>query len=160
MGIGDDFPTAFLKSQQAAGNTLPLSGAVLVAVDDDDKPGFLPLVERLAHQGFRIFATDGTASMVHDLGISVSSVAKQHESGRTTVDLINDGEVSLVFCTTKGPERIERSRGLRQAALSRGVPYFTTLVGSRAAVEAIDRASKNALGVQAIQDYHRSLREG
>ena len=160
MGIGDDFATAFLKSQQGAGNALPRSGAVLVAVDDDDKPGFLPLIERLSYQGFQIFATAGTASVVEGIGIPVSVVAKQHESGRTTVDLINDGDVSLVFCTTKGPERIERSRGLRQAALSRGVPYFTTLVGSRAAVEAIDKASTNTLGVQAIQDYHRSLREG
>jgi carbamoyl-phosphate synthase large subunit len=75
----------------------------------------------------------------------------------TTVSRIEAGDIDLVFCTTKGPDRIERSRGLRQAAIRKGIPYYTTLVGSKAAVAAIERIRMGELDVRAIQDYHQML---
>ena len=52
MGIGDDFATAFEEPARRR-ECIASVGAVLVAVDDDDKPGFLPLIERLSYQGFK-----------------------------------------------------------------------------------------------------------
>lgn len=157
MGIGSDFASAFLKSQDAASNALPKEGTVLIAADDEDKDGFIPLARRLLELGFKLVCTSGTRARLQTEDIHVTEVPKQHEGGMTTVDLIDRDEIDLIFCTTKGPERIERSRGLRQAALRKGVPYYTTLVGSRAAVAAIERVRDGLLDVQAIQDYHRGL---
>ncbi|MCB9524378.1 MAG: carbamoyl-phosphate synthase large subunit [Myxococcales bacterium] len=154
MGIGDDFATAFLKGQLAAGNALPASGGVLLSADDHDKPGFVKLGRRLGALGYRVVATEGTYRALQAAGVAVEHVNKEHEGGSHTVGAIRSGEVQLVFCTTYDRSQIERSVGLRQAALRHGVPYFTTLAGSKAAVEAIERLHQGETGVKAIQDYH------
>ena len=79
---------------------------------------------------------------------------KEHEGGAHTVAAIEAGEVQLVFCTTYDRSQIERLVGLRQAALRHGIPYFTTLAGAKASVEAIERLHQGPTGVKAIQDYH------
>ncbi|MCB9544183.1 MAG: carbamoyl-phosphate synthase large subunit [Myxococcales bacterium] len=154
MGIGDDFPTAFLKSQAAAFNTLPARGGVLISVDDADKPGFVHLARRLAKLGFTLLTTRGTHDALAAAGIQSACIAKEHEGGEHTVKAIAEGRVQLVFCTTRDAGRISRSRGLRRGALRYGVPYYTTYVGARAAVAAIERLVGGRPTVRAIQDYH------
>ncbi len=154
MGIADDFAAAYLKSQRAASNTLPDVGAVLITVDDGDKPGFVELARRLHRLGFRILATEGTRRGLSAAGIECDPINKEHEGGDHTVDAINRGDIQLVFCTTKAPERVALSIGLRRATLGSGVPYFTTLVGARAAVGAIEYQRRGGIEVRALQDYH------
>ena len=154
MGIADDFAAAFLKSQRAAFNTLPTGGTVLMTVDDADKPGFIVLAWRLKHLGFSILATAGTRATLAAAGIESTHINKEHEGGDHTVEAINSGAVQLVFCTTKAPERIATSIGVRRATLGSGVPYFTTLVGARAAVGAIEHERRGDVDVRALQDYH------
>ena len=154
MGIADDFPAAYLKSQRAASNELPNDGAVLMTMDDADKPGMIDLARRLQRLGFRILATSGTRASLGEAGIEAAHINKEHEGGDHTVKAINGGEVQLVFCTTKAPERVATSIGLRRATLGSGVPYFTTLVGARAAVGAIEHQVRGDVSVHALQDYH------
>ena len=154
MGLAADFPTAFLKSQRAASNTLPSSGSVLMTIDDADKPGAIDLARRLRRLGFSLLATDGTLRALMEAGIPATHINKEHEGGHQTVRAINGGEVQLVVCTTKAAERIPTSIGLRRATLGSGVPYFTTLVGARAAVGAIEHQVRGDYDVCALQDYH------
>ncbi len=154
MGIADDFPTAFLKGQLAAGNALPATGCVLLSADDHDKDGFVALAPRLQAAGYTLMATEGTRVRLAAVGVEASGVTKEHEGGDHTVRAIREGRVQLVFCTTHDRSLIERSVGLRQAALRHGIPYFTTLAGARAAVEAIERLHRGPTAVKAIQDYH------
>ena len=60
MGIDQNFPMAFAKSQIAAGSALPTKGTVFVSVRNDDKEGVVPVARMLADAGFEIIATDGT----------------------------------------------------------------------------------------------------
>ena len=154
MGIADDFPTAFLKSQVGAFTDLPSTGCAMFSVDDLDKPGFVDLARRMAAQGFRLVATEGTRAALVAAGVPVGHVNKEHEGGDHTVAGIEAGSVDIVFCTTRFAGNIARSRGLRQAALRRGVPYYTTLVGARAVVAAIERLARGRPPVRALQDYH------
>ncbi|MCB9538024.1 MAG: carbamoyl-phosphate synthase large subunit [Myxococcales bacterium] len=154
MGIADDFATAFLKSQTGAFNVLPRAGTIMLSVDAADKNGFTQLARRLRALGFRLMATEGTRAHLAAEGIEADHVNKEHEGGAHTVAAIEAGAVDLVFCTTRDAANIARSRGLRQAALRRGVPYYTTLVGARAAVYAIERSMHGRPTVRALQDYH------
>ncbi|MEK6598270.1 MAG: ATP-grasp domain-containing protein, partial [Gemmatimonadota bacterium] len=61
MGIADSFGMAFAKAQASADGALPLSGAICVTVNDNDKPTVLPIIRRFHEMGFRILATGGTA---------------------------------------------------------------------------------------------------
>src|SRR5947199_1036536 len=52
MGIDENFPLAFAKSQIAAGSTLPTSGNVFISVRNQDKPAIIPVARALADLGF------------------------------------------------------------------------------------------------------------
>ena len=69
------------------------------------------------------------------------------------VDAMLSGDIQLVFNTAKGASAIKDSFSLRHTALTNKVPYYTTLAGSRAAVEAIRALKTGQLGVRKLQDY-------
>ena len=62
MGVADYFGTAFDKAQIAAGNALPLSGAMCIKVNDHDKPEAEQIAERFTAMGVAIAEKDGTAN--------------------------------------------------------------------------------------------------
>ena len=158
MGIGPDFATAFLKSQRACSFELPLAGAVLLSVDDPDKAGFVGVARRLVDLGFTVLATSGTWQYLVDRDVRATRINKEQEGGDHVVTAIEAGRVQVVMCTTRKPGGSSRALGLRRAALRRGVPYYTTLVGARAATRAIERLASGPVPVRALQDYHPAPR--
>ncbi len=153
MGLDMDFGRAFAKSQLGSGTNLPLSGTVFVSVRDRDKPALVEPVRRLAALGFRIIATRGTAEWLAGNGIAVDVVNKVLEGRPHIVDAMLSGEVQLVFNTTEGAQAISDSFSLRRTAVTTGVPYYTTMAGARAAVEAIIALEAGALEVAPLQAY-------
>src|SRR5437899_4711905 len=71
MGIAGDFGSAFLKSQAAAGSSLPMSGRIFISVKDKDKPGTVTLTQRFLEFGFAVEATRGTAAYLSAHGVTV-----------------------------------------------------------------------------------------
>jgi carbamoyl-phosphate synthase large subunit len=157
MGIGPDFATAFLKSQQATGMRLPTQGRALLSAADGDKPGFVELGRRLHAAGFSLVATAGTQQTLAAAGVPVEFIAKEREPAPNTVSAMRDGGVDLVLCTTTDTTLIPLSQGMRQAALRLSIPYSTTLVGARATVDAIERLQRGDLDVGAVQDHHQTI---
>ena len=153
MGLDADFGRAFAKSQIAVGAHLPERGAVFVSVRDADKGAMVPLGARLAAMGFSLLATGGTADRLEAHGLAVARVRKVREGGPHLVDAIADGKVDLIFNTTEGERAIADSYSLRRAALANKVPYYTTVAGCRAAVEAIAALRRGALDVAPLQSY-------
>jgi carbamoyl-phosphate synthase large subunit len=101
MGIDQDFPIAFAKSQLGGGTILPDSGIVFVSVKDSDKPIVLPAVRKLVELGFEIVATGGTADYLKDAAVPVKRVNKVAEGRPHIVDRIVDREIALIFNTTE-----------------------------------------------------------
>jgi len=52
------------------------------------------------------------------------------------------------------PVAVRDSVSLRRTAVLRGVPYFTTLAGARAAVGAIRALQLESIGVRTLQEIH------
>ena len=69
------------------------------------------------------------------------------------VDAMLSDEVDLVLNTAQGAAAIRDSYSLRHTALTNKIPYYTTVSGSRAAVEAIKSMRSDMLDVKSIQDY-------
>ncbi len=158
MGIAAEFYSAFWKAQAAAGNTLPRNGERLrafVSVKDQDKPGAAEVCRRLVSLGFEILATRGTAAYLSARGLPATAVLKVKEGRPSCVDRIKDGDVHLVFNTTAGKREIADSYSIRRETLMKGVPYFTTLTGARAAVGAIEAARAGRPEARPLQEYHR-----
>ena len=78
------------------------------------------------------------------------------KAGPHIVDEMTDGGVQLVFNTTEGAAGDPRSFSLRQTALLRDIPYYTTVAGARAAVQAIAALRTGALEVAPLQSYFGS----
>ena len=155
MGIDSDFGRAYAKAQIEAGNPIPTSGTLLVSVRKSDRSRVGEAVQEFVDAGFKVLATDGTAAVLEAIGIAVEVVPKVGEGTPHVVDRIEQGDVHLVFNTVESlPSAVRDSFSIRRAALNRGVPYFTTLAGLRAAAGAIRALRKGTIGVRALQDVH------
>ncbi len=156
MGVGYSFGEAFVKSQLAAGVNLPESGTAFISVKNADKQRMVPIARALHEMGFRLVATKGTAAAIAEQGLPVTAVNKVQEGRPHVVDLLKNGEVSLVINTVE--ERrgaIVDSRSIRTTALAQRVTFFTTLAGARAAVEGMKHLQD--LDVYSLQELHAAL---
>jgi carbamoyl-phosphate synthase large subunit len=153
MGIDESFDRAFAKSQIAAGLTLPLEGTVFVSVRDADKHAILEPVRKLIAMGFKIIATGGTATHLQAQGLTVARINKVYEGRPHIVDAMKDGTVDLVFNTTEGAQALKDSLSIRRTALMLKIPYYTTVAGSSAAVQAIQALRTTTLEVVPLQVY-------
>jgi carbamoyl-phosphate synthase large subunit len=157
MGIAADFYSAFWKSQAAAGNTLPRDGKGLrafVSVRNADKPVAADISRRLVALGFEVLATSGTAAFLAERGIEATVVRKVHEGRPSIVDRMKNGDVHFVVNTTAGKREIADSYSLRRETLMKGIPYFTTLTGARAAMGAIEASRTGRFEARSLQEYH------
>jgi carbamoyl-phosphate synthase large subunit len=164
MGLDEDFPRAFAKSQSAAYGGLPTRGRVFVSVADDDKRAMVLPVKRLADLGFEVLATDGTARVLRRNGIASTPVRK-HSSGPgpdgepTIVQRIFAGDVDIVVNTPTGGTARADGYEIRAATTSMDRPIITTVQQLAAAVQAIEVALEEGgpVRVRSLQEHARSL---
>jgi len=154
MGLADDFGSAFLKSQDAAGGPLPMKGRVFVSVKDKDKPATVPLAKRFLELGFTVEATRGTAGYLAQHGVVVETINKVTEGRPHIVDHIKNGEIALVINTVGDKVSQVDSASLRRAALVQSVPYQTTMAGARATLMGIEAGLTRKLTVKPLQEYY------
>ncbi|MSO79228.1 MAG: carbamoyl-phosphate synthase large subunit [Acidimicrobiia bacterium] len=156
MGVDRSFGLAFVKSQAAAGNALPMSGTVFLSLADRDKPAGLGAARRLAELGFSLAATAGTAAALEGEGLPVAVVvAKVGEPGIDAVDLISSGQIDLVINTPRGSGPRADGNHIRRAATRHGVTCITTVAAALAAAAGIAEWMTSEPTVRPLQEYHR-----
>jgi len=158
MGISDSFGASYAKSQISAFGSLPKSGAIFISLADKDKESGINPARDLSAMGFRLFATEGTASYLLEHGISCVQVRKNSQGvgpygEKTIVDLLNAGDIDLVINTPVGRGTRIDGWAIRTAAIQRGIPCITTTAGFSAAVQGIVALQSNVLDVKPIQDW-------
>ncbi len=160
MGIADSFGVAFSKAQLGAGNGLPLEGAVLITVNEHDKPTAADLAVRFKAMGYHLMATIGTARFLEARGLEVELVRKVHEGRPNLMDKLVNGQVQLLINTPLGKHAQMDDYSMRQAAIALKVPYTTTLSAASAACDAIAALRTGVPGVQSLQEWHAALGRG
>jgi carbamoyl-phosphate synthase large subunit len=159
MGIGREFRTAYLKSQLAAGSSLPRGGKAFLSVRNRDKRAIVNIGRALADMGFHLVATRGTAKVLERHGLAVEAVHKVAEGWRPNiVDFMKQGEIALVINTPEDGRARRDSYLIRRTAVTQGIPYYTTMDGAEAALEAIEAQRAGALEVRPLQTYYESLK--
>jgi len=154
MGIDQDFGWAFAKSQAGAGAPLPKGGAAFISVKESDRPAALELVRQLQRLGFTVQATSGTAAYLRTHGVQAETVNKVMEGRPHIVDHIKNGQVALVVNTVSTASSHADSLSIRREALNKGLAYYTTIRGARAAVMGIEAILKKELTIRSLQEYH------
>jgi carbamoyl-phosphate synthase large subunit len=152
MGIDDDFPMAFAKSQMAASATLPASGTIFLSVTDRHKEDLVPIARALAEMGYRLLSTRGTAVFLRSQGIAVEEVPKLQEGRPNLIDYMKNDQIALVINTPSGKGARTDEGKIRAAAVAHGVTCITTLSAAQAAVEACRALRDRELTVCSLQE--------
>ena len=154
MGIANDFPASFAKSQIAAGTNIPSTGNVFISMAHGHKQLIVEPARQLISLGFKILATAGTARVLEGAGLKVETVRKLQEGRPNLLDYMANGEVHLIFNTPSGKGARTDEGRIRAAAVSNGVPCVTTLPGCLAMVRAIQFLDANpAPQVKTLQEW-------
>ncbi|MFH0940534.1 MAG: carbamoyl-phosphate synthase large subunit [Candidatus Omnitrophota bacterium] len=154
MGIDKDFGRAYMKSQLAAGQNLPVKGNVFISVRDKDKRNIIFIAKRLFDLGFGVVATGGTAKVLKKSGMEVQTLKKVYEGESNILDYIKDGKINLIINTPSGRIPREDEVKIRSTAIMHGVPCITTISGAQASVNGIEVLLKKDLDVKSLQAYH------
>lgn len=134
MGSDVTLEKALYKSFEAAKLHMADYGSVLFTVADEDKEETLALAKDFAEIGYSLVATQGTAAFFKENGLYVREVEKlaggEDEEG-TLVEDIRHGRVQAVV-NTMGNTRASLTTAtdgfrIRQEAISRSIPLFTSL---------------------------------
>jgi carbamoyl-phosphate synthase large subunit len=153
MGIDYTFEAALAKAMLAAGLALPPESGVLFSIADRDKAEALPVIRRLAANGNKLYATEGTAAMIEAAGLPVRMTSKKLDEGHPNIiDLINDGTIQgVVNTTTGGHVPFRDGFYIRRAAAEKRIPCYTSMDTIRAAAATVTHTQKYA--VQPLPDY-------
>ena len=163
MGHAASFGHAFAKSQLGAGTGLPLSGGVLITVNDYDKGGAVKIARDLHRLGFTIYATAGTGDLIADTGTPVTilekaSLEKSSEAGYSTLEAMRDSKIHLIINTPLGPNAREDGAKIRTLATRMEIPLITTLSAAQAAVSGIRALRQKELSVRSLQEHYAMQR--
>jgi carbamoyl-phosphate synthase large subunit len=156
MGLDLSFEPAFYKALLSSGLAIKPKGSILISLADEDKADSLGVVQELVKQGYKLYATEGTAAWIQRAGMPVQLVTKRIGKGKPDVlDVILDAVVDGVI-NTPGPADKEVLDGLqiRRAAVERGIPCITSIDTARAMVTAMSQANA-AYSVQPLGEYRR-----
>ncbi len=157
MGLDYSPGMAYLKSQIAAGNTLPVSGNVFMSIRDEDKDAAVPLARELVNLGFKIYATRSTSTKLMDNGIQSHALFKVSDGRPNAIDLIHSHELSWIINTpSSGPVPKVDEIQMRAEATIRGIPIITTINGMNAAIDGLKALREmKTMEICSIQEYHR-----
>ncbi|QGQ23837.1 carbamoyl-phosphate synthase large subunit [Gimesia benthica] len=158
MGISDGFAMAFAKSQLAANTSLPSEGTVFISMADLYKDMIIDPARRLIDLGFKIVSTSGTARVLREAGLEVSTVKKLKEGRPNLLDMMANQEVQFIFNTPSGKGSRTDEGKIRSASVSYGVTCVTTIPGCLAVVKALEALAEDATPqVRALQDWMADL---
>jgi len=157
--IGSDVNEALLKSMLSVGNRIPAKGAsVLISSGDaHQKAHLLDACRVLDKNGYRIYATKGTAEYLKDNGITASHVLWPGEEGKgeKALDLIQEHKVELVVNVPKNHTTGELTNGyrLRRASIDHNVPLITNSRLASAFIKAFCALSEDELPILSSDEY-------
>jgi carbamoyl-phosphate synthase large subunit len=158
LGMADSFGLAFYKAQDAAKQTLPSKGTVLITVNDADKSAAVEVAKRFEKLGFKILATAGTCKYLEGSGVKAEAIYKMQEGRPNILDAVKNGEIQLVINTPAGKMSKFDDSYIRKAAIKYKLPYITTTAAAIAAAKGIEAVQKGKGKIKSLQEYHAEIK--
>ncbi|MBQ7563861.1 MAG: carbamoyl-phosphate synthase large subunit [Lachnospiraceae bacterium] len=159
LGIAPNFGEAYFKAEEATQTALPLSGTVLISVNDRDKSELVEVAKAFHDCGFKIMATGGTCDMIVSAGIPAVKRFKLKQGRPNILDAIMNGEVDLVINTPDDKKGAEDDSYIRKGVIKARIPYITTMAAAKASAEGIRAMQNNQAKVRSLQSYHSEISE-
>ncbi len=142
LGIGKTLNEAIFKGMISAGfklydHTASAAKGVFLTVSDQDKFEIVKLAKKLDEQGFKLYATRGTAREIASLGIDVTVVRNLSKTNEI-MDLLEGEKLNYIVYTGIGQKKsIEDFVRLHRRATQLGVACLTSLDTANALADII-----------------------
>ncbi len=157
LGMASGFGEAFAKAQEATQTKLPVSGKVLISVRDRDKDELAEVAKGFYDCGFEIIATEGSSDYLQKHGIPSKKVAKLNEGRPNVLDIITNGEVSIVINTPNDKKGAADDSYIRKGVIKGRIPYMTTMAEAKASIAGIKAMQNSKSGVKSLQEFHSEI---
>ena len=96
--------------------------------------------------------------MISAANIPVERVNKLYEGRPNIIDLMTNGQLSLIINSPSGKESIHDDSYLRKSAIRFRIPYITTIAAGKAAAEGIRYMRANGSGnIHSLQRWHERI---
>ena len=155
LGIAKKFGEAYYIAQEATQTKLPLTGSVLLSVNEKDKPEIVEIARIFTEAGLSLIATGKTYEKIKDAGLEVKKVKKLYEGRPNILDMINNGQIQLIVNSPVGKNSVHDDSYLRKAAIKARIPYMTTMAAARASASGIRSVKKNgSTPIHSLQEWH------
>lgn len=130
---------AYLKARLATEVPVAMEGGVYLTVRDEDKHELAPIAKELHDLGFILYATPGTADILRDHDILVTTVYRITDRKHPdALDLMRQGDISfIVNVPTISGGAVRDGNMMRRLAVELNIPFVTTIRGARMEAAAI-----------------------
>ncbi|MDE6298659.1 MAG: carbamoyl phosphate synthase large subunit, partial [Muribaculaceae bacterium] len=152
---GKDFDEALLNAMISVGHEIPEKGVLGSSGDVRGKVDMLEACRLLDENGYKIYATEGTAKFLHNNGIEATAVCWPDEEGDNVLDLIAGHKVDLVINIPKNHTKRELTNGyrIRRWAIDHNIPLLTNARLAGAYVKAFINKKKEDIAITPWSEY-------
>ena len=157
MGVSDQFPVAFAKSQLASGLQIPEGGMVFISVRGVHKERVVEVAKKLRDLGYQLAATPGTAQRLEESGIEAQVVKKLRDGSPNLIDRMKDEDIDLILNTPNGKGARTDEGKIRAAAVQHGIPCITTIQAMEILVDSLVVMQKESMAVESLQERYASV---
>ena len=129
LGLGKNLQEAMFKGLVSAGYRVEKEnrGGVLISVNRRDQPEIVGIARKLDDMGYKLYATDGTAHEISQLGTDVEVVGKLGQDNRV-FEMLEQGKIDYVILTgSTEPAYIRDFIHLNHRCVQLGIPCLTSL---------------------------------
>ena len=139
LGIARSFNEALYKAFLGAGINLPKHKNMIITVRNSEQQNIVPVAQRFAKLGYKIYATRGTARVLQENGVPAIRTNKIEQASPNLMDLILGHKIDLVIDTP--PQGADRSRDgfvIRRNAIETGVNVLTAIDTAKALITSLE----------------------
>lgn len=128
IGRAKHLPTALFKGYEGSDLMISTYGTVFISVKDSEKQNAIKIAARFHQLGFKLLATEGTANVLAEEGITTGIIGKVQEGSNSLLEKIKQHRINLVINVTSLSDSASHDAiMIKDAALSTHIPVFSSL---------------------------------
>ncbi|MDF7638903.1 carbamoyl phosphate synthase large subunit [Lactobacillus sp. ESL0791] len=139
MGRDTQLAKALYKGYEASDLTIPSYGTLFISVRNEDKQKAAQLARRFYRLGYKIIATEGTANVFAEAGITTGVVSKVHDDPNNLIEKIRQHKIVMVINITSLSDIASSDAiRIRDEALNTHIPVFSSIETTELILEVLE----------------------
>lgn len=139
MGRDTLLSKALYKGYEGSTLKIPSYGTIFISVRDEDKHRVIKLAKRFHRLGFKLVATEGTATILAEAGITTGIVTKVQDDPDNILGKIAAHKIVMVINITNLSDAASQdASAIKDKALNTHIPVFSSLETTKLILEVLE----------------------